>query len=300
MTENSFIDRVGVKGAKLISFAFTPFLVPFLAFCTLLFFTRLNATFSRGEIFRILDIVFRFTIVLPLISIFLLHKLNHFSISRQITFYQQTVGSFMVSTLCYSFIFIVLAEMGFSYLYATIVSAISVLVLFLTLTYRWRKGIKVRGVRDEYDLIALSILNRRQDRFMPLLVTLISYIFCALMMLKKHLPWYLNAIIFASILILCIHLLINAKLRVSEHMAAMGALTGGFISLTKLFEYDPLIGISISIFIAGLLGTSRMLLKHNNAWEILLGYLIGVACSLIALNNTCYHYISSIFTYKFL
>lgn len=291
-------QKILLRGAKLISFVFTPFYVPLLSFVIILLFTHLSLTISKYEVFYILDIIFRFTIVLPLISIFFLHSINHLSLIDQVSTPQKCLGSLMVSTLCYLFIYTVLLELGQTMLYANIVSCIGVLLLFTLIPYKWRKDAKVTGLVDEFDLLPLGTLNQRKARFMPLILTLISYIFCAMMMFKKVLPWYLNSIIIASILVTAILLCINRWLRISEHMASIGAVTGGIISLTKLFEYNPLFGICLLIAIAGVLGTARMYLKHNNIGEIFLGYLIGLSCSLIAFNNTCYHYISTIFTYK--
>lgn len=298
MNRDSIEGQIIIRLAKIISFIFNPILVPLLSIIILLFFTHLSITFTRQELFRIIDVVFRFTIVLPFMSIFLLHKLNHFSLSPNVTTYQRIVGSFMICSLCYLFIAIVMKELSFSFYASNIIASCCVLALFIVIPYKWNKTSKIRSTRDEYHLLALSILNRRQDRYMPLVVTLVSYIFCAMMMFKKSLPWYINAIIIASILILAVHLLLNRKWRISEHMAAMGGVTGGILALNKLFEYDPLPGIIFSISLAGLLGTSRMILKHNNLGELLFGYLVGLGCSLIALNNTFYHYISTIFTYK--
>lgn len=297
-------NTLGLKtakiGARFISYIFTPFSVPFLSLAVILLFTHLTFTLSRYDIFLVLDIVFRFTIVLPLISIFFLHKINHLSFNSKISVYDKLIGAFMVSTLCYLFIYIVVSELGQSPLHANFISITSVLLLFFLIPYKWRKEAKVKGIIDEYDAMPLDTLNRRKQRYMPLILTLISYIFCAMMMFKKALPWYLNAIIITSILILIIHLCINIKWRVSEHMAAIGAVTGGIIALSNVFSYNPLAAICVSTIIAGLLGSARMILQRHTVGEVLIGYFVGLSCSLIALNNTFYHYISTIFTYKLL
>lgn len=286
------------KEAKIISLVFTPFFVPFLILTVILFFTHLTLTLSERDIFIVLDLVFRFTIVLPLISIFFLHKINHLSFNNNVSPYDKIVGAFMVSTLCYLFIAIVLLELGFTIINSTILSFISVLLLFTLISYKWEKEAKVTGVIDEYDLMPLHTLNKRKEQFMPLILTLISYIFCAIMMFRKGLPWYLNAIIITSILILVIHILINTKWKISEHMTAMGAVTGSIIALANIFSYNPIQGISLSIILTSILASARLILEKNSLTELLFGYLIGFICALIALNNTLYHYISTIFTYN--
>ena len=116
-------------------------------------------------------------------------------------------------------------------------------------------------------------------------------------MFKRDLPWYMNGIIIASLIILLIHLIINARWRVSEHMAAIGGVMGGVIAFSSLFLYDPTKWICIFTAIAGALGTTRMILGHNNLGEIFAGFIIGLSCTLIALNDTYNHLISSFFKY---
>lgn len=284
-----------IYGAKILSRIFTPFSFPFLSFLILFLFTHLSFTFRTRDTLYILEIVFRFTIILPVISIFFLHKINHLSYIEQHP-RERTIGSFMISTFCYLFIYIVLMELKMPTQYNYIVSSIMVLTLFILIPLKWRSEVKIDGIySDRYGV--LSDLNRREQRFMPLLLTIISYTFCTFIMLKQDLPWYLNGIIISALLILLILLLINARWRVSEHMAAIGGVTAGVITFSDLFFYNPLKWICILIVVAGALGTARMILRHNNLGEIFAGFIIGLSCTLIALNDTCNHYISTVIKY---
>ena len=284
-----------IKGAKILSRIFTPFSVPFLSFLTLLLFSHLNLTFSSRDVFRILDIVFRYTIVLPTISIFFLYKINHLSFLKQHPV-ERLIGSFMISTFSYLFIFIVLAELHISFYTNLIVSSILVFSLFLLIPVKWRADARIHGLtKDTYG--TLIELNLREHRYMPLLLTIFSYFFCAIIMYKRDLPWYMNGIILASLMILCIHFIINAKWRVSEHMAAMGGVMAGVVAFSNLFFYDPTKWICLLTLIGGALGSARMILGHNNLGEIFGGFFIGLFCTSIALNNYCNHLIYSIFKY---
>ena len=284
-----------IYGAKILSRIFTPFSVPLLSFVALFLFTHLNLTFSTRNTLAILDIIFRFTIAMPTISIFFIHKLSHISFMNQ-TPYERNISAFMVSTLCFLFSFIVFTEMGISLTSKYLLSLTAVFGFFLLIQLKWRLTIRTSGLIRKNTGV-LSELNEREHRYMPLFLTIASYLICALIMFKRDLPWYMNGIILASLLILIIHTLINYRWRVSEHMAAIGGIMGGIISFSALFLYDPIIWICLFIFIAGALGASRIILGHNNLGEILAGFLIGLSCTLIALDNSCNHIISSIFTY---
>ena len=65
-------------------------------------------------------------------------------------------------------------------------------------------------------------LSERKKRYVPILLTIISYVFCLLMMRKLNIPWYMTGIIFVSLVISIICILVNLKWKLSEHMAGMG------------------------------------------------------------------------------
>lgn len=284
-----------IKASKGISRVFTPFSIPFLSFIVLFLFTHLSLTFSAHDTFLILDIIFRYTIVMPMISIFFIHKINHLSyITQHPT--ERTIGAFMISTFCYLFTFIVLAELRVPLVSNYIISATVVFTLFVLVPIKWKADVSLNGlVRGNSGV--LTELNKREQRFMPLLLTIIAYLFCSIIMLKRGLPWYMNGIILASLMILLIHILINTWWRVSEHMAAIGGVMGGIIAFSGLFLYDPIKWICVFTLIAGALGTARIILGHNNLGEIFAGFIIGLSCTLIALNDTYNHIILSIFKY---
>lgn len=284
-----------IYGARILSRIFTPFSFPFLSFLILFVFTHLSISFRARDTFYILEIVFRFTIILPIISIFFLHKINHLSYIEQHP-RERTIGSFMISTFCYLFIFIVLMELKMPTQYNYIISIIMVLTLFIIIPQKWRFDENMNGLYSNKHSV-LSDLNKREQRFMPFLLTIISYIFCTFIMLKQNLPWYLNGIIISALFILVVLFIINAKWRVSEHMAAIGGVTAGVITFSNIFFYNPIKWVCILVILAGALGTARIILKHNNLGEIFAGFIIGLSCTLIALNDTCNHYISTVIKY---
>ena len=49
-------------------------------------------------------------------------------------------------------------------------------------------------------------LSERKKRYVPILLTIISYVFCLLMMRRLNIPWYMTGIILVSLVvsIICI------------------------------------------------------------------------------------------------
>ena len=139
-------------------------------------------------------------------------------------------------------------------------------------------------------------LSERKKRYVPILLTIISYVFCLLMMRKLNIPWYMPGIIFVSLVISIICILVNLKWKLSEHMAGMGGIIGGLVSFSALFSYNPVVWLCLFILIAGILGSARIVLGHHTLGEVLSGFVVGLVCSFLIL-HPAYNLIFRVFLF---
>lgn len=127
-------------------------------------------------------------------------------------------------------------------------------------------------------------LAERKRRFVPFILTITSYAFCLLMMHRLNIPWYMTGIILAALLMMIICVIINLRWKLSEHMAGVGAVIGGLVAFSALFGYNPVWWLCIFILLAGVLGTSRIILQHHTLGEVTGGFAVGLICSLLVLH----------------
>ena len=127
-------------------------------------------------------------------------------------------------------------------------------------------------------------LGERKRRFMPFLLTITSYVFCLVMMHRLNIPWYMTGIILAALIMMVLCIVVNLKWKLSEHMAGVGAIVGGLVSFSALFGYNPVWWLCLFILIAGVLGTARIILQHHTLGEVLVGFAVGLICSLLVLH----------------
>ena len=139
-------------------------------------------------------------------------------------------------------------------------------------------------------------LSERKKRYVPILLTIISYVFCLLMMRKLNIPWYMTGIIFVFLVISIICILVNLKWKLSEHMAGMGGIIGGLVSFSALFSYNPVVWLCLFILIAGILGSARIVLGHHTLGEVLSGFVVGLVCSFLIL-HPAYNLIFRVFLF---
>lgn len=193
--------------ARIISAVFTPFMVPFVAFLLLFFFTYLRVLPLQYKL-TVLIMVYCFTILLPMLGIYLLQKINGWSLQE---------------------------------------------------------------------------LGNRKKRFIPYLITIMSYTGCFLTMYRIHLPRYMSGIIIATLLCMIICTSINLKWKISTHMASCGMIIGGLLSYSFIFQFNPIWWLCGFILLAGMLGSARIIVRQHTLNEVGGGFLVGLFCGIIGI-----------------
>ena len=139
-------------------------------------------------------------------------------------------------------------------------------------------------------------LSERKKRYVPILLTIISYVFCLLMMRKLNNPWFMTGIIFVSLVVSIICILVNLNWKLSVHMAGMGGIIGGLVSFSALFSYNPVVWLCLFILIAGILGSARIVLGHHTLGEVLSGFVVGLVCAFLVL-HPAYNFMFRVFLF---
>ena len=129
----------------------------------------------------------------------------------------------------------------------------------------------------------LEELSKRKKRFIPYILTLLSYLTCLLTMYKLHLPRYFSSIIIAVFICILICFLLNLRWRISIHMAGCGLLIGGLLSYGLLFLFNPIWWLCGFILLFGLPGTIRIMYYQHSLLEVIVGFIVGMFCGIIGI-----------------
>lgn len=124
--------------------------------------------------------------------------------------------------------------------------------------------------------LKLHHLRLREHRSFPYLVFLLFYAFTLHFLARFHLPFYMGGILVSSLMIQAACLLINIWWKVSVHSAGAGGIIGAVVAFSLLFNFNPVWWLSLCIIIAGLVGSSRMLLRQHTLWQVLAGTFLGI------------------------
>ena len=121
----------------------------------------------------------------------------------------------------------------------------------------------------------LSIKVRRQ-RFIPYMITLLSYGAMLFFYYRMRMPTWFLMMIAAPIAIVILATLITLVWKISAHMFGIGGLIGGAMSVSYFVERSNPYYLFMGLFVlAGLIGSSRLLLKHHSLSQVNAGFLLG-------------------------
>ena len=125
-------------------------------------------------------------------------------------------------------------------------------------------------------------LGSKERRMIPYIISIVSYLTCYYIMALTHVPHFMGSILIAALVIQIMCAMINLKIKISTHTAAIGGVAGALTAFSLIFRFNPVWWLSAVILLAGLVGTSRMVLRQHSLHQVVLGFLLGVACSLVS------------------
>ena len=140
------------------------------------------------------------------------------------------------------------------------------------------------GTLRLFKLVKHMALRNRTDRPLPYLVALMCYAVCAWHFYTAHAPqWFYMFFVGAGVSIVIVGI-INFRWKISAHATAAGGLIAIVLHLilTNVHIYDLIGPLTAVIMMAGLSGTSRLILERHTPAQIWTGYINGFICVFIA------------------
>lgn len=136
----------------------------------------------------------------------------------------------------------------------------------------------LRGLK----LIGSIQLKTQKDRIVPYMICMIFYFWNWYAFKNNHgIPEMVSlslAVFLASVL----GFLANISFKISMHTLAMGVMSTYVLLLAWYSDFNFNVFIGFSFFIAGMVGTARLILSDHEPKEIYAGYFFGIVAQLIA------------------
>ena len=130
---------------------------------------------------------------------------------------------------------------------------------------------------------SLIDLGQKERRAVPYVISILCYFLCIYLMEFLHIPHFMMAIVTAALFIQIICAMINVWWKISTHTAAIGGVAGGLFVFAEFFGFNPVWWLSLTFILAGILGTSRMILRQHSLAQVVVGFIVGVICAIIGI-----------------
>ena len=126
-------------------------------------------------------------------------------------------------------------------------------------------------------------LGHKERRMVPYVISILCYFFCVYIMDMLHIPHFMGTIVSAALAIQIVCALVNVWWKISTHTSAIGGVAGALFVFGELFAFNPIWWLCLVFILAGMLGTSGMILRQHSLAQVVAGFLVGLVCSVLGL-----------------
>lgn len=126
-------------------------------------------------------------------------------------------------------------------------------------------------------------LGHKERRMVPYVISILCYFFCVYIMDMLHIPHFMGTIVSAALSIQIVCALVNVWWKISTHTSAIGGVAGALFVFGEFFAFNPIWWLCLVLILAGMLGTSRMILRQHSLAQVVAGFFVGLICSILGL-----------------
>jgi membrane-associated phospholipid phosphatase len=133
-----------------------------------------------------------------------------------------------------------------------------------------------------YNGWTLIELGQKERRMVPYIISILCYFACIYLMELVHVPHFMVSIVIAALTVQMVCALVNMVWKISTHMAAIGGFAGALFVFADAFGFNPVWWFCLLFIVAGLLGSSRMILRQHTLSQEVAGFFVGMVCTVLA------------------
>lgn len=126
-------------------------------------------------------------------------------------------------------------------------------------------------------------LGAKERRVVPYVVSILSYFACLYVMEQMHIPYFMRSIVVSALMIQIVCALINVWWKISTHTAGIGGVAGALLVFSEVFRFNPVWWLCLVLIVAGILGSSRIILRQHTLAQVLAGFVVGLLCAIIGI-----------------
>lgn len=124
-------------------------------------------------------------------------------------------------------------------------------------------------------------LGKQERRMVPYIISILCYSACFYVMSVRNVASFMGRIVITALVIQVLCAVINVWWKISTHTAAIGGVVGALMAFSVLFYFNPVWWLCLVFFVAGLVGTSRMILLQHSLLQVVSGFGVGLVSAFL-------------------
>ncbi len=126
-------------------------------------------------------------------------------------------------------------------------------------------------------------MRTQKERIIPYLFTITCYIITLYQLKKAPISPIIYNFMIGATLSVMLAFIINIRWKISAHMIGIGGLTGALFCISLLLEVYVTPYLVAALLVAGLIGSSRLILNAHTPKQVYAGFVVGAFCQFIIL-----------------
>ena len=122
------------------------------------------------------------------------------------------------------------------------------------------------------------LMEDRQSRTIPYFFTLLYYVACYYFLLKLPVSSVIKILILAAACCIALAFIINFFWKINIHLIGLGGMAGAFYVLTVLMGNEFLLPFVLTLLLAGLTATARLMHNAHTHAQLYAGFIVGFVC----------------------
>mgnify|MGYP000323773949 FL=1 len=121
-------------------------------------------------------------------------------------------------------------------------------------------------------------MGLKERRMVPYIISILCYFGCYYVVNICHMPHPISSILVVAVLIQVLCAIINVWWKISTHTTGLGGVAGSLLAFAAMFNFDPTWWLCLVLFLAGMVGSSRMILRQHTLTQVVTGFFLGLLC----------------------